>query len=85
MHSSKRLSAILMCSSPLASRWVWPGHDKFVCRSPKENWVSCCLYFEKLATAAASVLYTWNTVINLVNCSTFPNLRPRLHSRIAAP
>jgi len=23
-----------------------------------------CVYFEKLATAAAAVLYTWNTVIN---------------------
>jgi len=33
-------------------------------RSPQESWVSCCVYFEKLATAAAAVLYTWNTVIN---------------------
>jgi len=44
-----------------------------------------CIYFAKLATAAASVLYTWNTAVNLVNSRTSLNFLLRLHNRIAAP
>ena len=41
--------------------------------------------FEKLATAAASVLQTSNTVTSLVSCKSSWNLLPRLHSLSDAP
>ncbi len=43
------------------------------------------VYFAKLATASASVLYTSNTVSSLVICSTSWNLLPRCASLSAAP
>jgi hypothetical protein len=46
---------------------------------------SANVYFAKLATASASLLYTSNTVSNLVICSTSWNLLPRCASFNAAP
>jgi DMSO reductase anchor subunit len=46
--------------------------DKFVPLNAKRLYVLLYLA-KKLATAAASVLYTWNTAINLVNSRTSLN------------
>jgi hypothetical protein len=45
----------------------------------------CLVYFEKLATAAVSVLQTSKTVTSLVSCRSSLNFLPRLLSLSVAP
>ena len=59
------------------------GLFREACGNPLRK--SANAYLAKLATASASVLYTSNTVSNLVICSTSWNLLPRCASFNAAP